>query len=64
MAIKNRGRPNSNRSMVQLNLRLTVKAITKLRAIAAENGFISAVGKSKGKPSISAWLENFAKDIE
>ena len=64
MAIKNRGRPKDSRSMAQLNLRLPVAVITKLQTIAAENGFISAVGKSKGKPSISAWLKNFVKDIE
>ena len=64
MAIKNKGRPKGSRSMAQLNLRLSVEAINRLKAIAAENGFISTVGKNKDNPSISAWLENFVKDIE
>jgi hypothetical protein len=35
---------------------LPVEVIENLKAIAASEGFITQIGKHKGKPNISGWL--------
>lgn len=50
------GRPRSSDRYAQLNLRLPVAIIEKMRAIALSEGFITQIGKHKGESNISGWL--------
>lgn len=50
------GRPRGDNLYSQLNLRLPVAVIKKLKAIALSEGFVTQIGKHKGEPNISGWL--------
>lgn len=52
------GRPRSSDRYAQLNLRLPVDVIERLKAIALSEGFITQIGKHKGEPNISKWLSD------
>lgn len=57
------GRPRSS-DRQKLNLLLPISVIENMKAIALREGFITRIGKHKGEPSISAWLNSIYKPKE
>lgn len=49
------GRPRSS-DRQKLNLLLPTSVIENMKAIALSEGFVTRIGKYKGKPNISEWL--------